>query len=537
MIKIADFLRGKTLFITGSTGFVAKGLVEKILSCAPEVGRLYLLIRSRRRPDRTVMSAEERLDREVLQSSAFDRLRQAHGDRFEAFAREKVAAVAGDLGMDRLGMDADTHDRLTREVRVVVNIAGTVVFDEPLDQALQSNTLGTRRVVEFAKACREAILLHVSTAYVSGKQPGRVHEEPILPGQTVAQRLGKGGEGYDLNLEIENILAFTRSVQEESHLPAVQDELRRLIRKQNGRAVSAHRMEMLMEAARHRWLRRRLVEEGMRRAKSLGWHDSYTLTKAMGEQVIAKMRGDLPTVIVRPSIIESSLADPEPGWLEGLKVADPLIVHYSKGRLSDFPADPDVVLDVIPVDVVVNAMLAALPKARRGEEIQVYQVATGMENPLKLGEMYRLIREYFQKNPVYTREGTPIPVPQWSFPSPGQFRRRLRLRYQIPLNTLQWLMENLSALPWSKGLKRKVSTLGAMLDRVLSLAEIYSPYTNLDCRFETENTRRLYQELDPEDQKVFNFDVTRIDWREYIQDIHIPGLKRHVLKESGYGTP
>lgn len=536
MIKIADFLRGKTLFITGSTGFVAKGLVEKVLCCAPEVGRLYLLIRPRRRPDRTVMSAEERLDREVFQSSAFGRLRQAHGDRFEAFAREKVVAVAGDLAMDRMGLAADAHSRLTQEVQVVVNIAGTVVFDEPLDQALQSNTLGTRRVVEFAKACREPVLLHVSTAYVSGKQPGRVHEAPILPGQTVAQRLGMGGD-YDLDREIEDITAFTRRVQEESHLPAVQDELRRLIRKQNGRAVSAHRMEMLMEAARHRWLRQCLVEEGMRRAQSLGWHDSYTLTKAMGEQVIAKMRGDLPTVVVRPSIIESSLADPEPGWLEGLKVADPLIVHYSKGRLSDFPADPNIVLDVIPVDMVVNVMLAALPEARRGEGIRVYQVATGTENPLQLGEMYRLIREYFQKNPVYTREGAPIPVPEWSFPSPEQFRRRLRLRYKVPLGALHWLMENLSVLPWSARLKRRVSTQEAMLDRVMALAEIYGPYTNLDCRFETENTRRLYQDLDPEDQRTFNFDVTRIDWREYIQDIHIPGLKRHVLKEGVYGTP
>ncbi|MSS72944.1 MAG: hypothetical protein EXS64_15845 [Candidatus Latescibacteria bacterium] len=536
MTKIADFLRGKTLFITGSTGFVAKGLVEKILFSAPEVGRLYLPIRPRRRPDRTVVSAEERLDREVLQSNAFDRLRTRHGAGFQAFVQEKVAAVAWDLTLDRLGLDAETYDRLTGEVQVVISIAGTVVFDEPVDQALQSNTLGIGRIVEFARACREAILLHVSTAYVSGKLSGSVREAPILPGETVAHRLGMGGGDYDLDREIERILAFTRHVQEASRLPEAQGAFQRSIRKQNGRAISARRMETLMEAARHRWLHRRLVDEGMRRARSLGWHDAYTLTKAMGEQMIAKMRGDLPTVIVRPSIIESSLADPEPGWLEGLKVADPLIVHYSKGRLSDFPADPAVVLDVIPVDVVVNAMLAALPGARRGD-IQVYQVATGTENPLRLGEMFELIHEYFLKNPMRTRQGEPIPVHRWSFPSPGQFRRKYRLKYQIPLNALQWLMENLSGLPWSRRLKRRVSMLEATLDRVLALSEIYSPYTNLKCRFETANTRRLYLGLDPEDQKTFNFDVTRIDWREYIQDIHIPGLKRHVLKESIYGTP
>ena len=73
----------------------------------------------------------------------------------------------------------------------------------------------------------------------------------------------------------------------------------------------------------------------------------------------------------------------------------------------------------------------------------------------------------------------------------------------------------------------------ATLERVLSLSDIYSSYTCLDCKFETENTRRLFEALDPGDREIFNFDVARIDWQDYIQNIHITGLKRHVLKEAG----
>ena len=65
---------------------------------------------------------------------------------------------------------------------------------------------------------------------------------------------------------------------------------------------------------------------------------------------------------------------------------------------------------------------------------------------------------------------------------------------------------------------------------MLYYAEIYSPYTTLDCRFETRRTAQLHESLDPEDQAVFNCDVGRIRWEEYIQDIHIPGLQRYVLK-------
>lgn len=40
-------------------------------------------------------------------------------------------------------------------------------------------------------------------------------------------------------------------------------------------------------------------------------------TKAMGEMLIDEMRDDIPVVIIRPSVIESTFKDPFPGWMEG----------------------------------------------------------------------------------------------------------------------------------------------------------------------------------------------------------------------------
>ena len=53
----------------------------------------------------------------------------------------------------------------------------------------------------------------------------------------------------------------------------------------------------------------------------------------------------------RPS---SSLLHPYPGWIDGFKMADPLIIAYGRGILPEFPGLPDSVLDLIPVDLVVN---------------------------------------------------------------------------------------------------------------------------------------------------------------------------------------
>ena len=145
-------------------------------------------------------------------------------------------------------------------------------------------------------------------------------------------------------------------------------------------------------------------------ARQRGWNDTYTYTKAMGEQMVLQVRGAMPTVIVRPSVIESSLSEPIPGWLDGLRMADPLIAAIGKGRLRALPMKPDVHLDLVPVDMVVNALLASIPHAAREGGVHVYQVATGSRNPITLGELYDLIYRYFIRNPMLDKAGNPIRI-------------------------------------------------------------------------------------------------------------------------------
>lgn len=45
--KVETFFRGKTIFITGATGFVGKILIEKLLRSFDEIDTIYLLIREK----------------------------------------------------------------------------------------------------------------------------------------------------------------------------------------------------------------------------------------------------------------------------------------------------------------------------------------------------------------------------------------------------------------------------------------------------------------------------------------------------------
>src|SRR4029079_19012407 len=135
---------------------------------------------------------------------------------------------------------------------------------------------------------------------------------------------------------------------------------------------------------RERWVKDQLVEAGRARAASVGWPDAYAFTKALGEQALTDVKGDVPVSIVRPSIIESALAEPKPGWIRGFRMAEPVLLAYARGLLKEFPGVREGSIDVIPVDLVTAAIIGV---AARGPNIvdgtetpDVIQVASGSVN-------------------------------------------------------------------------------------------------------------------------------------------------------------
>jgi long-chain acyl-CoA synthetase len=498
MSTIQEYFAGKTVLVTGATGFLGKALVEKMLRSLPQLERLYLLIRPKERGSRAV-AAQQRFRDELLKSNIFDRLRRELGDRFDDHVESRVAIIAGDLTDERFGASDEDHRRLTEEVQVILNSAAVVVFDERLDLSLNLNTLGARRMMEFAKTCsRLEAVIHISTCYVSGMAAGRMPETvPSLP--------------FDVDAEIDDLCKTCDALKQRF---AGQPDL----------------------------LKTKLVALGLERARARGWHDTYTFTKALGEQLVARHRGEVPTVILRPSIIESTFAEPEPGWIDGFRMGDPLFVGYGKGYLKDFPGDPNAISDLIPCDHVVHAILAAVPRCASEGGLIVYQVASGEQNPVQVRTVYHASKDYFTRNPMRERDGTPIQPAEWTWPDVASYRRRLVWRYRAPLLAAHALLRPLSVIKSFDKLRRKLALRRAALDLLLYYVDIYAPYATLNSRYATGNTAALWASLSAEDQALFHFDVGGIDWYDYIANIHIPGLKRHVLNlaveglEEGQGV-
>ena len=515
MGAVRDYYAGKVVLLTGATGLLGKVLVEKLLRDFTHIRRLYVLIRPKTHPNGTVTEPRDRLWHEVLQSSAFDRLRGALGERFTELVEEKVVAVAGDLSQDRLGMDEETYRRLQGEVQLVINCAAMVTFDGPLDTGLSLNTLGPKRVLEFASASRPAIA-HVSTCYVNGTRQGEIAEEPLDPQLVISGSNGGQGASYDVDEEVQ---ALSRRIAQIKARPL--PLWRRILPRGPGAPETGW--------TRRAWVEKQLVEEGLRWARSRGWSDTYTFTKAMGEQLLLRYRGDVPVVIVRPAIIEGALEAPEPGWLDGFRMLDPLVVAYGRGSLPDFPGNPQSVLDIVPADVVVNALLAVTPQARAGDDEMVYQVASGVENPITLRQFADLVQEHFQRQSLAGRGGAQRPLPRVTFPKRDRFLRRLRYRFILPLRVVEVLATVLSPLPQGRRLRAQVRSRLAALGRLEYYIRIYGPYAEVSCQYLSRRLRAVWDGLSEDDRALLNFDLSGLDWRHYIQEVYVPGIRRFLL--------
>ncbi|CAD0206947.1 unnamed protein product [Chrysodeixis includens] len=154
-ISISEYYAGKTLFITGATGFMGKVLIEKLLWSCPDIKKMFLLMRPKKG-----QSGKERLD-SLLNFRMFERLKAEHPKRFE-----KLQVVAGDILSEDLGISDEDRRQIQEETQVIFHCAACVRFDMFLRDAVKMNTSGTLKVLQLAEGIKNLeVFTHVSTSY------------------------------------------------------------------------------------------------------------------------------------------------------------------------------------------------------------------------------------------------------------------------------------------------------------------------------------------------------------------------------------
>src|SRR5919202_3054148 len=535
-----EIYNGRKVFIIGATGFVGKVALSMLLDRFPGVGRVYVTVRARSKEE-----SETRFWNNVITAPPFDPLRERYGAAFDEFIRDKVRLVNGDIGEERLGFTEEEAQAVAEDIDVIINSAGNVTFNPTLESALRTNVVGTQNVIAFARRMRRPALVHVSTCFVAGNRSGPVWEsDPVLG--YFPRRDELPDVEFDIEQEIKDCAKLAERVKDESRDALQAARFREAGRKrlvEEGRDPDdLDAMGLAVARERKVWTRNRLTELGTERAEWWGWPNIYTYTKSLGEQLVAAEQG-MVRAIVRPSIVESAISYPFPGWNEGFTTTAPLIFITLKGQ-TQIPVNEKLVLDITPVDQVAAVMLAVTAEAMVQEPRLVYQAATGDSNPNDMKRIVGLVGLYKRKHFAEKDEG---------FKLVNEIAGRMEAKAVTPtyFDRTSTPMINAAARQASKLLdrvrprwgggrvtdiidraKESVERLEEVTRETKEAFELFRPFMVDNAYvFRADNVRSLFARFRKDERHLLVWNPETFDWCDYWMQVHFPGLKKWVFPQ------
>ncbi|XP_074533420.1 fatty acyl-CoA reductase 1 isoform X1 [Halichoeres trimaculatus] len=381
---------------------------------------------------------------------------------------EKITAVNSDLVLTELDLSKEDQSILVENVNVVFHCAATIRFNEPLKDAMQLNVLATQKMLALARRMKHLeVFLHVSTAYANCDR--ELIEEIVYPPPIDYRKLIDSLDWMD-------------------------DEL-----------VSALTPKLIGERP-----------------------NTYTYTKALAEYLVQQEAGNLNVAIIRPSIVGASWQEPFPGWIDNFNGPSGIFIAAGKGILRTMRASNDAVADLVPVDVVINATVAAAwysgsQTLSRPRNLMVYNCTTGGINPFHWGEVEYCINMTFKTNPLEQAFRRPN-VNLRSNPFTNQYWTTVS--HTLPALLYDGYLRLTGRKPWM------MKTI-TRLHKAMMVLEYFTSHSWV---WNNDNISMLMAQLSPQDRKVFNFDVRQLHWAEYMEN-YCMGTKKYVLNEELSGLP
>jgi fatty acyl-CoA reductase len=388
---------------------------------------------------------------------------------------EKIVPIPGDISLPKLGISEEDEALLAENVSIVFHMAASVQFTEPLRDSITYNVISVQQVVQLCrKMTNLECLIHVSTAYANCQL--KTMDEKVYPSKIHYK-------------EILNILNWFTDDMLELITPSLLD----------------------------------------------GRPNTYTYSKSLGEQVIAEEAKDLPTAIVRPSIIAASSLEPLPGWIDVFHGPGGLFVACGKGLLRVLRADIYGKADLIPLDYVVNMLITAgwSTALSKSEETPVYHINTGTQNPIIWLDLYPIVIKAYHDNPfdwIFRRPHIYLCQPPSFWPI-WQF-----FLHYIPAYIFDFVYAMMRKKTGMVRIYTKLEKAIQQLDYFTqnSWEVSHMPITCHHAVFHqwsNDNTIRLLSIMSNEDRQTFNFDVNCINWTSYVERFCM-GTKKYLLKDD-----
>ncbi|KAG9509476.1 putative fatty acyl-CoA reductase [Fragariocoptes setiger] len=498
--KIAQFYAGRSIFITGASGFIGKCVVEKFLRSCPDITNIYILLRPKR--GKTV---EERL-KNLLDSELFDKVRSKHDGKQQL---AKVKPIAGDITWPRFGLSDTALDTLRDSVTLVFHSAATVKFNEPMKQAIENNLMSVQYLTDLLAEFRHLkALVHVSTAYANCDRDSLdelFYEPPVDPYKLLDLAEWMDPETLEkitptLLGKRPNTYTFTKSVAE----ALLADQVKRRL----GHVATA--------------IVRPSIVAGVWREPIRGWVDNFNgptgviLSMATGCLQAVRANGKLNTDIVPVDVVSNLIITC--GWYllcERHRSVDLTAVSSTAKQIDVIKDSRD--LESIRREIANNDAII------RHNQIEIFHCVTSSRNPVSWTQFAEKIFETTKRYPCKDMLRTP-----------GQLMFSNYYLHKVYDYFNHYCVAQLIDVGAKlSGHKPRMVNIYGRMSRMVT---ILTPFTTNQWLFNCNNTVKLDTYLDPIDKQIFNFDVAQLDWPTYIRDYYV-GARTYALKENPKNLP
>lgn len=153
----------KNVLLTGATGFLGSELAEELLTQTDDL--IYAMVRAENEDHAAMRLRSAWKDHEKLSQSIGLR----------------VIPVAGDFEEGDLKMEKASARELAKNIQIIIHAGADVSVMKSREALMQANRTGTRNMLRFGLYAQKKggleRFVHISTAYVAGRQNGRILEE------------------------------------------------------------------------------------------------------------------------------------------------------------------------------------------------------------------------------------------------------------------------------------------------------------------------------------------------------------------------
>lgn len=255
----------------------------------------------------------------------------------------KIYPVWGDLPEPDFNLNPEHLKRVLENTQIVFHFAASLKNEAPLRPNVLMNLVGTKNALELAKKMRNLIqMIHLSTAFCI-IEPVVVYEKP-----------------YPFHHDPEDLISLA-SWMDDKAMEIIQKDL-------------------------------------------MGnYPNTYIYTKRLAEILVEREYANLPICIVRPTIVLPTYNDPFPGWVDSMNGLVGIVIAAGKGVLRSLLADPDVMLDFIPVDMAISGIILiakSLATTERAKEIPVIHTTSHDLQKITTKKLFDLVRSIGRDYPV-----------------------------------------------------------------------------------------------------------------------------------------